>query len=153
MMILKGAQKMIEVPEIWILSILIYRFLALTLSLKLNALINTLLKIAQRLNTVNVIMSMSKLAQRLNARNVTFLMTIVDPLIMLRHNQRVNRAKMASAALMASADQIRMRVLRIYPILTVPRFLMIPLLSVKLTLLNLGVLTPWPVQIKVHGVE
>ena len=64
---------------------------------------------------------------------------------MLRHNQRVNRGKMASA------DQIRMRVLRIYPIMTVPRILMIPLLSVKLTLLNLGVLTPWPVQIKVHG--
>ena len=35
--------------------------------------------------------------------------------------------------------------------MTVPRILMIPLVSVKLTLLNLGVLTPWPVQIKVHG--
>ena len=64
-----------------------------------NALINTAQKgkIVQRLNTVNVILtlSMSKLAQRLNVRNVTFLMTIVDPLIMLRHNQRVNRGKIA----------------------------------------------------------
>ena len=68
-----------------------------------------------------------------NVRNVTFLMTIVDPLIMLRHNQRVNRGKMANA------DQFRMRVLRIYPIMTVPWILMIPLLSVKLTLLNLQV--------------
>ena len=33
---------------------------------------------------------------------------------MLRHNQRVNRGKMANA------DQFRMRVLRIYPIMTVP---------------------------------
>ena len=52
---------------------------------------------------------------------------------MLRHNQRVNRGKMANA------DQFRMRVLRIYPIMTVPWILMIPLLSVKLTLLNLQV--------------